>query len=256
MTPSEEVSDATGESNERENVIDLLAAKREALVAAEKDYKVCKEMRDQEGMSIAGRLKDALAVIINELETEAAVVVEATGRKEAVDRLRGIKRAYGSVLTEYQEDDGRVQQAVAALSEEITALNARARKLEAIRAEAAALSDRFSLPVPILGTVAEPRYDVASSLPAFWQYRAVRPSFEQCEHNLRTRRDYTEISGSPGYAIITKAGLRPFRPLTEQEKEVLEDKAEWKPDPVLAAAATEATALSQLRVPGGGVARG
>jgi hypothetical protein len=84
----------------------------------------------------------------------------------------------------------------------------------------------------------------------------VRSSFEQCEHNLRQRRDYAEISGSDGYGIIMKAGLRPFRPLTEQEKGVLEDKAEWKPDPVLAAAATEANALAAPRVPGGHVHSG
>ena len=50
----------------------------------------------------------------------------------------------------------------AGVREAITTLNSRARKLEALRAEAAGLADRFSLPVPILTMVSEPQYDVAS----------------------------------------------------------------------------------------------
>jgi hypothetical protein len=117
-----------------------------------------------------------------------------------------------------------------------------------------ALSDRFDLPPVKLEVVDEPP---PIEVPRPWQYRVVRPSFEQCEHNLRTRRDYAEVSGTTGFAIIqTAGGPKPFRPLTQQEKAVLEDKAEWKPDPVLAAAATQANALGKLRVPGGHVHSG
>ena len=99
--------------------------------------------------------------------------------------------------------------------------------------------------------------DVDLSLPPFWRLRVLRPSFEDCEHNLRQRRDYTEIAGTPGYAVIQTAGLKPWRELTEREREVLEDREnERKPDPVLAQAAVEALGLSNLGVPGGGVHRG
>lgn len=170
-------------------------------------------------------------------------------------RIRTIKRAYGSNVASYQDDEPRVQQAVAALGEAVTTLNGRARRLEGLRAEAAALSDRFSLTAPILNMVSEPP---TIKVPPPWQYRVVRPSFEQCEHGLRTRRDYAEIGGSIGYAIIqTAGGPKPFRALTERESEAVADNVEeQKPDPVLAAAAVEATALGQLGVPGGHVHRG
>ncbi|MGZ3483606.1 MAG: hypothetical protein ACXU96_08465 [Gemmatimonadaceae bacterium] len=145
-------------------------------------------------------------------------------------------------------------QAVAALGEAVTTLNGRAKKLEALRAEAAALADRFALNIPNLTMLSEPQQNVVASLPTPWQYRGARPSFERCEHGLRERRDYAEISGSIGYGIIQTAGLRPFRPLTDREREVLQE--ERKPDPVLAAAAVEATALSNLGVPGAHVHNG
>ena len=127
----------------------------------------------------------------------------------------------------------------------------------AARAEQSALSDRFGITVPILTMPSEPERDVDLSVPALWRLRVLRPSFEFCEHNLRQRRDYTEIGGTSGYAIIQTAGLKPWRELTEREREVLEDREnERKPDPVLAQAGVEAIALSNLGVPGGGVHRG
>ncbi len=60
--------------------------------------------------------------------------------------------------------------AVAALREAITTLNSRARKLEALSAEAAALAHRFALTAPSLSILPEPRQDVASSLPALWRH--------------------------------------------------------------------------------------
>jgi hypothetical protein len=179
---------------------------------------IAKAARDEQQMGDQSRLIDALRELLPILETEAAGVLEAKGRKEAEERLLGIKRAYGSTVATYGEDEKRVQQAVAALGEAITTLNSRARKLEALRAEAAALSDRFSLPVPILTIVSEPQFDFAASLPQFWRLQGRRPSVEADEHRLRERRDYTEISGSPGFDIITKAGLRTFPPTHRARK--------------------------------------
>lgn len=257
MSASDEVDNAFGAAPAKVDVIELLAEKRAALSVAREKYQSAKAARDEQQMGDQSRLIDALKELIPILETEAAGALEATGRKEAEERLLGIRRAYGSTVATYGEDEKRVQQAVAALGEAIKTLNGRAKKLEALRAEAAGLADRFDLTAPILTIVSESREDIASSLPPFWRLRAQRPSFEQCEHNIRTRRDYAELSGSPAYDVIGRTGLKPFRPLTQQEKEILEDKAdERKPDPVLAAAATEAHALGALRVPGGHVARG
>lgn len=264
MTPSKEVDNAVGEapaSREKGtktiDVGEVLHEKRRALDGARERYATAKAMRDEQAMGEEARLIDALREIIPELEREAAGVLEATGRKEADERLLGIKRAYGSTVASYQDDESRVQQAIATLGEAITTLNSRARKLEALRAEAAALADRFELTAPSLVVVNEPQRDIASSLPSVWRLRARRPSFRDCEHNLRQRRDYTESAGTPGYAIIQKSGLKPFRELTQREREVLEAREnERKPDPVLAQAGVEALALSNLGVLGGGVHRG
>jgi hypothetical protein len=257
MSPSEEVNDAEGAAPARVDVIELLAEKRAALDAARERYKIAKSARDEQQMSSESRVIDSLLILIPELEQDASVVREAAGRKAAEDRLTGIRRAHGSTVASYQDDEKQVEQAVAALSEAIAKVNSRAKKLEALKAEASALSDRFGLPLPLLTTVSEPQLDLSASLPAPWRLRAQHPSFEADVHGLRgQRRDYLEIGGTPGYAIIQTAGLRPFRPLTEREAAALEDKDERKPDSVLAAAVVEATALSNLRVPGGHVHRG
>lgn len=241
-------------SNDVVDVIELLAEKRAALDAAKARKKVAREMRDEQGLSDESRLIDSLNEIIPELEREVAGLVEAKGRKAAEERLLGIKRAAGSVRTELSEDNKRIR----ALEKEIGEANAtrtsRARKYETLQAEASALSDRYDLPVLKLETLAEPP---TIEVPAPWRHHVIRPSFEQCEHGLRQRRDYTEIGGTPGYGIITTAGLKTFRALTERERSVLEVREdERKPDPVLAKAAMEANALGNLGVPGGGVARG
>ncbi len=254
---SQEVLDAVGEAPERrkDKTIELLDEKRAALSAARGRYATAKAMRDETELECEARKIDALLILIPELERDASVVLEVAGRTAATERLTGIKRAAGSAISTYGEDEKRVEQAVAALKEAITTLNGRARKLEALRAEAAALSDRFGLTAPLLTTLPEPKQGIA--LPAFWRTHSVRPSFEKCEHGLRQRRDYTEIGGTPGYVLIRRAGLRPFRELTERESAAVADTAdERKPDPVLAQAAVEANALGNLGVPGGGVARG
>lgn len=257
MTPSEEIQDATGEGPVRENVIELLNEKRAALASARERYATARAMRDEISMGDLARQIDALLILIPELEQDAQVVCEVAGRKAAEDRLTAIKRAYGSTVASYQQDEARVVTATAALRDAITVLNQRAKKLEDLRAEAAALSDRFGLPVPSLSIVNEPREDIAASLPPFWRHQVVRPSFEDDEHRLRQRRDYQEVGGSPGYGIIQRAGFRPFRPLTEREREVLDGMAEErKPDATLQQAAAEVVALGALRMAGGHVHRG
>lgn len=258
MSASDEVDTATGEAPERVDAIALLAEKRAGLNAAREKYQNAKAMRDEIVMGDLARQIDSLLILIPELERDAQVVVEATGRKEAEERLLGIRRAYGSTVATYGEDEKRVEQAVAALSEAITTLNRRARKLEALSAEASSLSDRFGLTISKLTMPPEPQ-NVASSLPTPWQYRVVRPSFEETtDGTRRTRRDYLEVSGSIGFAIIQAAGgPRPFRELTVEESEVLEDNAERATHRSSAsAAATEAIALGKLGVQGGHVHRG
>jgi len=243
---------AVGVAPAKVDVIELLNDKRRSLNAEREKYAVEKQMRDEDAMANAHQRIDALKLIITELEREAAVEVEAAGRKAAEDRLLGIKRAAGSVRAELKEDDARVRKAEKELNEVNAKRTARARSYENLQAEANALSDRFDLPPVKLEVVPEPQ---SIEVPRPWEYRVKRPSFETCEHGLRTRRDFTELSGSIGYSIIQTAGLKAFRPLTAQEKAVLEDKAEWKPDAVLAAEAVVANA-PRGAFPGGTVHSG
>lgn len=248
MTPSKEVEAATGEAPARVDSVQLLNEKRQALNAARERYATAKAMRDEIAMSDETRLIEALKELIPILETDAQVVLEATGQKAATERLLGIKRANGSHRTELYKCRARVSELAEELGKVAALEESWQRKCEADQMEVNCLTDRFDLPPVKLEVVPEPpRIEV----PRPWQYKVVRPSFEQCEHALRARRDYAEIAGSVGYAIIQKAGLKPFRSLTEREREVLTDREEErKPDPILVAAATEAQALGALRVAG------
>jgi hypothetical protein len=51
-----------------------------------------------------------------------------------------------------------------------------------------------------------------------------KPHLETCEHGLRQRRDFREIEGTDGYAIITQAGLRPFHPLTPRQAAIVAER--------------------------------
>jgi len=251
---SNEVDSAVGAGAERVDVIAQLAEKKAALVAAEKDYTTCKEMRDEEGLAIAGRLRDALKIIIADLETETAVVIEARGKKEAEQRMTEIKRAAGGLRAALAGYDKGILAQQKKTAEDNAARTAIARKYEMLEAEARALADRCELPTVRLEPIIEPPPIEALSP---WRYHLVPAGLpDLCEHNLRKRRSYSEVAGTEGYAIIMRMGLRPFRQLTESERAFLEDKVDWKPDPVLAQAAVEAHALGNLGVPVGRVARG
>jgi hypothetical protein len=252
--PSKEVRDATGNSPEHKSAVEMLTEKRELLDKARKNYATAKSARDHQAMSDEHWMIDSLLIIIRELEVEANVEREAAGRGDAERRMIGIKKAYGSVLDEYSEDDQRVEQSRKQLAEAITKRNARAAKLTGLEKEANALADRFGISQPKFAAVAEPK---PIDLPRQWRTTADRPDFEDTKDGTRrSRRTYAEASGSDGYAIIEQAGLKPFRPLTPAETEALSEKENHRPDPVLAQAVIEARALGNLRAPSGDIARG
>ncbi|MGZ3483607.1 MAG: hypothetical protein ACXU96_08470 [Gemmatimonadaceae bacterium] len=73
---------ASGENGKATiDVVQLLNEKRLALNAARERYTSAKARRDEEAMSNSSRVIDSLKEIIAELEREAAVEVEAAGRK-------------------------------------------------------------------------------------------------------------------------------------------------------------------------------
>jgi EAL domain-containing protein (putative c-di-GMP-specific phosphodiesterase class I) len=196
------------------------------LEVAREKYQVAKAARDEKMMGDEMRSIDALRAIISDLELEVVAEREATGQQAATARLLRIKRAIGSVVSELDEDERRLDEL---LAEAITRLNDRYDQATKLRAEALALSDRFDLPTPTLPDVVSPArraiaVEVARALNKLRADAGTWQANEQCEHKMRTRRTYAEADGTPGAEIIAAAGLKPFPELREDQREALASK--------------------------------
>ncbi|MEE8301442.1 MAG: hypothetical protein V3S24_03295 [Candidatus Tectomicrobia bacterium] len=75
---------------------------------------------------------------------------EAACTAEAVTRMRGISRAFGSLRQELDDDEAKVQQAAAAYRVAVNRVNERYKALALLKAEANALQDRFGVAAPML----------------------------------------------------------------------------------------------------------
>jgi hypothetical protein len=224
---SREVNDAEGSAPAR--VVDVLNEKRAALEAASERYKRAKEMRDEIAMSEESRLTDSLRDLIAVLEIEVAEATESGATQKAKSRVVAIKRAFGSVTNELDEDEKRVVEKIVELQAAIGRLNDRYSKAATLKAEAAALSDRFGLDKPELPVVIPPvRRDFVGKLVTLDRglsdHASIRQPLEQCVYKLRTRRTYAEIKQTPGFEIIQAAGLKAFPPLTERQAEIVEGR--------------------------------
>jgi len=170
--------------------------------------------------------KERAAQELATIEQQLATRREDEGRAAAQARLTGIRRGVGSLLNEYGENRRAVEAAIAAVRQSIVKLNARAAAITGLHDEAAALADRFGLPLPALARLLEPEAEIDRTLPAFWQHRQIpHVAIEQDEHHLRERRTYQEVDGSEGYRIIEAAGLKPWPELTEEQRALLAERA-------------------------------
>lgn len=228
MSPSKEVDDADGQAPRR--LIDVLSEKQQSLDAARKRYRLAKAARDEDAMSEEEKRIDALSSIIVSLETEVAAERETRGAERAMARLVGIKRAYGSVTTSTDDDEQRVLEQIEKLEDACKRLNDRYAQATQLRAEAAALSDRFDLVTPALSKPLPPvRREFVHSLvrlPNVLQDHAehIRGAVELCEFGMRERRTYGEIAGTEGFEIITASGLLPWPDLTDYQQKMLAAK--------------------------------
>jgi len=170
--------------------------------------------------------KEKAAQELATIERQLADGREATAKQAAAARMVGIRRAFGSVTSSIDADEQRVGEKIEEVSGAITRLNDRYSQAVQLRAEAAALADRFSLPKPTLPDVAPPaRRELAITLALLpntllataW---GSQPT-EECEHKMRTRRTYAEAVATPGAEIIERAGLKPFPELTERQREII-----------------------------------
>ena len=154
---------------------------------------------------------------------------EQAGKVEAKKRTRGISRAYGSLAQELNDDEARLKEAAVAYTAAADRLNERYRSLARLKAEAAALGDRFGVAAPTFAPVVIPAMRegcgeavrIVDSV-RFLDHAYVRQATEHDEHNLLTRRTYREIKGTDGYRIITVAGgPQPWPELTAKQREIV-----------------------------------
>jgi len=160
---------------------------------------------------------------------------EAKAKAQAQERVIAIKRAMGSKRTQLDDETKRIKaeaddkelRIVAGeyQYQRIPVLNACYADYRALEVELAALCDRFGLSVPELPVVLPPaQRDIV--LPVLGDRIRVFPVTEDCEHGMRHRRNYSECTGSPGYEIITVAGLVPWPVLNARQQEILAEREE------------------------------
>lgn len=171
--------------------------------------------------------RERAAAELAKIERELAGSREAKAKEAAQLRLLGIRRAYGSVASSLDGDEQRLREAVALVAEAVEKMNGRFHQLMKLKAEAAALGDRFGLAVPALPQVTPPALRDVAVTPAVTLVGHVhaRPKVERCEHGLRERRNYHEVQGTEGHAIISEAGLKPWPDLTDAQIRIVEQRA-------------------------------
>jgi len=152
---------------------------------------------------------------------------EADGRTRAEERLGAIAHDHDQLLARLDRDAQAVEESAAALAARIADVNTAYAAVGDLVAEARALAHRFGLGLPALGAPVPPfRRGIALELPALadHDHRYLQPApTEQDDTGLRVRRTYAEIGGSPGFALIQAAGLRPFPELTARQRELAAD---------------------------------
>lgn len=176
--------------------------------------------------------KERAAAELQRLDAEEAAERESAARSAAQERMLGITRAVGGLVSALDEDGRRPEAAAQAYAESAQRLTERCDKLQLLRAEALALVDRFAVAGPPLAAIAPPALlpavraalAVVQAVGFAGHGAGIQPATEQCEHRLRERRTYAEIAGTDGYAIIRAAELRPWPPLSPRQEQILADR--------------------------------
>lgn len=202
-----------------------LDAKRAERVDAEKALVTARAALDVTATVQAQQRIAVLDEFIATLEVKVVAEREAEAKQQARQRLIGIRRAHGSVSSQMDQDEERVRSLHDELTAAIARLNDRYQQAVALGNEAAALVDRFDLdaelppapPAPAARNIPEP-------LPALLDVApfVASPATEaHPEFDSMRRRTYREIESTQGYAIIQRAGLKAWRPLSEQEERIV-----------------------------------
>ena len=147
---------------------------------------------------------------------------------QAADRMLGTRRAYGSLLRQYEADEVRVLDAAKEYHSAVGLLNGRYKSLGLLAAEAGALGSRFGIPLSKLASPVVPALRTACGEAVrlvtevkYVDHGHISPDIETCEHGLRKRRSYLEVQGTEAFEIIKAAGLPAWPPLTDMQKSIV-----------------------------------
>lgn len=167
---------------------------------------------------------DAIALLRDQIKHRRGVVAV----EEAKKRQTGIAKAYGRLQHDLTNDEAAAAAASIDYRQKVDRVNGRFRALSLLKAEAEALADRLGVPAPRFAPVVVPALREACVQSAlvvggatFLEHGHIAKATEKCEHDLRTRRTYREVSGTPTAAIVETAGLRPWPALTETQEAIL-----------------------------------
>lgn len=201
--------------------------------------------------------KEQAAAELAKVEAQLAGAREAEAREAAKARLVGIRRAFGSVAASLNGDEQRLRDAVAVVGEAIERINSRFHQLMKLKAEAAALADRFEVASPALPVVTPPALRDLTVTPraSLVGHVHARTKVERCEHGLRERRTYAEVQGTEGHAIIIGVGPKAWPDLTEQQERIIAQRtreaAEARRQLARLGGAIEGVETALAAIPGG-----
>jgi len=148
---------------------------------------------------------------------------KAASRTAAAQRLAEIPKAYTTLVRQYEAGISQLSDAAAEYVEASVTLHQTFGALAKMRAERAALADRFEgvatpnlPPSPIVAPAQHGGVRLAVKTVAinFADHAHIAMATEKDEHGLRSRRSYREAADSPGYDIIKTVGLPPWPKLT------------------------------------------
>lgn len=263
---SEAVEDAVGTAPER-TTVKLLAQKRRALLAARERYATAKAMRDEQGMSDAGRLIDALRVLLPELEQEVAERLEAAGARRAKAWLAEQVSARATLTQKVQAAQKKVRSALDAAVAAIAAEVSLREEAAQVDLASEVLCARFALPrsatrvsLPDIQDYGTPLLRAVDGLrPAHWgSRRLVVPLIaSMTEEQRRAANVNAALAFAKSYAKeLPRDVVAIMADAPDPAASVAKPKAEEAVDAVHAQAAVEATALGKLGVSAGHVHRG
>ncbi len=188
-----------------------LAEARAGLAAAEKEREAASRAarenpQDEDTITRVTKATyrlDAFRGRVADLEVEREEAGRADRRARAVERLsKGIPRAHGSLMNEYQKDMERVVSSVQALKKAVDRINSRYGVLDLLRLEAEAVADRFELPRLPLPLVLPP-----SRLPHAKEVVEEMARIVLTERSYPTAREIgRRVRGTPGGQLIYEAG--------------------------------------------------